>query len=117
MARSAEKQQRRLFEGALDPLNKLGRLPAIDDAVIEGGGEIHHLADRDLPVTHDRALGDAVDADDRDLRIIDDRRRGETAERAETRHRDGRARYLLAAGLAAARDFGEAGNLCRGLPQ
>src|ERR1051326_9594738 len=100
MASSADEQERRLFEVALDPRNKLGRLPAIDDAVIEGGGEVHHLADRDLPVMHDRALGDAVDADDRDLRIIDDRGRSETAERAETRHRNRRARQFLAAGLA-----------------
>src|SRR5207237_9448928 len=49
---SAEKQQGRLFEVALDPLDELGRLPAIDDAVIEGGGQVHHLAAHDLAVTY-----------------------------------------------------------------
>src|ERR1700680_3645894 len=67
-ASSTDEQERRLFEQFLDALNERGRLPAVDDAMVERGGQVHHLADRDLPAIHNRALGDAVDPDYRDLR-------------------------------------------------
>src|SRR5207244_9782322 len=55
---SADEQQRRLFEIVFDALYERRRLPAIDDAMVEGGGQVHHLANHDLPVTHRGALGD-----------------------------------------------------------
>src|SRR4029077_1144347 len=105
-SQSADEQQRRLFEIALDALDERGCLPAVDDAVIERRGQVHHLADYDLTVTHHRSLGDAVDADDRDLGVIDHRRRGEAAERAEAGDRDRRTGQLVARRLAGASCFG-----------
>ena len=54
-------------------------------------------------VHHDRPLDRLVDADDRDFRRVDDRRRDDAAELAEARDGDGRARELLARRLVGAR--------------
>jgi hypothetical protein len=62
-------------------------------------------------VQHDGALHGLVDADDRDLGRIDDRRRHDAAEPAETGDRDRRAREFLARRLARARGLGDAANL------
>src|SRR3954452_4433769 len=99
---SGDEQHRRVFELTLDALYKGRSLPAVDDAVIERRGQVHHLADRYLTLMHDRALGDAVDADDRDLRVIDDRGCGEATERAEPGDRDRRAGQLVTRCLAGA---------------
>src|SRR5687767_4528380 len=45
-----------LFQQVLECLDHRGGVVAVDEAVIEGRGEIHHEAHRDLPVDHDGAL-------------------------------------------------------------
>src|SRR6187551_547392 len=97
---SADKQHRRMFELALDALDERGGFPAVDDAVIERRGQVYHPADRDLALIYDGALRDAVDADDRDLGMVDNRGRGEAAKRAEAGDRDRRAGQLVARRLA-----------------
>src|SRR5512139_1831325 len=46
-----------------------------DDAMVVGQREVVHRTDDDLPVLDDRAVLRGVDAEDRALRRIDDRRR------------------------------------------
>src|SRR5262249_12334202 len=79
----ADEQCSRLFEVTLDALNEGGRLPAVDDAVIERRREVHHLADDHLAAADHRPLGDAVDADDGYFGAVDDRRARHAAEPAE----------------------------------
>ena len=82
-----------------------GGVVAVDDAVIEGRRQVHHLAHDDVAVAHDRALDDRVGPDDRDFRMIDHRRGDEAAERAEAGDGDGRAGKIVARGLAVAREL------------
>src|SRR3546814_6654264 len=56
------------------------RLAAVDQAMIVGKRKIHHRADHDLSVAHDRPVLDAVHAKHGRLRRIDDRRRQQRAE-------------------------------------
>src|SRR3712207_7171074 len=51
-------------------LDKGGGIVAVDDPVVEGGGEIHHGPRHDAAVLPDRAHLHPVDADDRDLRPV-----------------------------------------------
>src|SRR5215213_1401461 len=43
---------------------------AVDHAMVEGDRDVSHPANGDLPVAHDRPLGDPVHAQDGDLRWI-----------------------------------------------
>ena len=87
-----DEQQRGRLEQRLDPLDERRRVPAVDDAVIEARREVHHLPRHERPARPSTGrICDLVDADDRDLGMVDDRRRDEAAEGAERRDRDGRA--------------------------
>src|SRR5579883_2871669 len=99
-----------LLQIGLDRLNERGRVPAVDDAVIEGGRQVHHLAHDYLAALNHRLFDDLVDADNRDFRRIYHRRRNDSAERAEARYRDGRADEFLSRRLAVARTLGEPGD-------
>ena len=69
----------------------------------------------DLAVADDRALGDAADAEDRDLRVVDDRRRQQAAELAGARDGEGRVAQLLGLERAGAGRLGETRHLVRQL--
>lgn len=97
-----------MFEQAAHGLNEGRRVHPVDHPVVEGGGEVHHLAHDDVAADHHRSLDDAVDADDGHLRMVDHRCADDPAERAEAAQGDGRAGQLLALRLAAARGFGQA---------
>ena len=86
---------------------ELGGARAVDDAVVERDGDRAHRPDDDLAVAHDRALGDPADAEDRHLRVVDDRRREEAAELAGARDRERRAAELLRRERAGARGLGQ----------
>ena len=58
--------------------------------------EVHHLARHELGPVPVRADGDLVDADDRHLGVVDDRRGHDAAHRPERGDGDGRAGQLLA---------------------
>ena len=94
---SLYENRRRRFEQALDALDEARRNIAVDDAVIEGGRQIHHGARHELRALPHRAHDLLVDADDRDLRPVDHRRGDDTAERAQAGDGDGRAGQLGAA--------------------
>ena len=59
---------------------ELGRACAVDHAVVECRRDVADLADDDLSATHDRAGCDPVDPEDRNLRVIDERRDDHAAE-------------------------------------
>ncbi len=65
-------------------------------------------ANDDLTVADDRPLDDPVEADDRDLGVVDERRDQEPAELACARDRDRRVAELLDAEAAGSRALGEA---------
>ena len=46
-----------LFKQALDPLHEDGCVVAVDDAVIEAGRQVHHLADDHLAIAHNDPVG------------------------------------------------------------
>src|SRR2546430_6895434 len=85
-----------MLEAFLERLDHRGGVVAVDEAMIEGRGDIHHAAYGDGALHHRRSLDGAVDADDRHFRGIDDRRAGDPPELPETRDGDGRAAELLA---------------------
>ena len=80
---------------------------AVDDAVVEGDRDVPHLAHDDLAVSHDRARPDAVKPEDRDLRVVDQRRHEEAAELAGARDRERRVAQLVGLERAGARTLGE----------
>src|SRR5437016_13056682 len=106
-----------MLEAFLERLDHRGGVVAVDEAMIEGRGDIHDAAYGDGSLHHHRSLDGAVDADDRHFRGIDDRRAGDPPELPETRDGDGRAAELLALRLVGARRLAHATDLRRQLPQ
>src|SRR6266566_7344117 len=94
---------------------ELGRPRAVDDAMVEGNRDRSGRAGDDLAVADDRPLGDAADAEDPDLGVVDDRRRQQAAELPCARDGEGRAAELLGLELVVARRLREAGDLVREL--
>ena len=101
----------------LDPLDERGRVPAVDDAVVEARRQVHHRARLELPAVPHRAHLHLVDPDDGDLGVVDDRRGDQAAERAERRDRDRRAAELVARRLAVAGRGADPVDLGRARPQ
>ena len=71
------------------------RTRAVDDAMVEGDREGSGAPHDDLTLADDRARCDPADAQDRDLRMVDDRGLEEAGELAGARHRERRAAELL----------------------
>src|SRR5947209_15100976 len=85
---------------------------AVNDAVVEGEGEVGHLADGYHVIAlfggdDTRALLDCADAEDGDLRLVDDGRAEESAEDAGVRDGEGSARDLVGLELLGARALGQ----------
>src|SRR5438132_1131163 len=76
---------------------------AIDDSMVVAEREIRHRPDRDRIVEYDGPLLDVADAQDRDLRLVDDGHPEERAEHAGVGDREGSAGDLLRLQLLAAR--------------
>src|SRR5262249_11146445 len=95
----AHEDRRGIFEKPLDALNEFRGVVAVDHAVIERRRDVHPLAHDYLALDHHRLLDDRVRPNDRDFRMIDDRRRDDAAERAEARDRDRRAGEVVLRGL------------------
>ena len=68
---------------------------AVQRAVIDAQREVHHRADRDHVVDHDRPLDDRLGREDRRLRLNQDRRRDERAKCARIVQRKGAARQIV----------------------
>src|SRR5437870_3879445 len=103
------------FEAADHGEAELGRSRAVDDAVVEGDRDRPGGPGDDLAVPDDRPLGDSADAQDRDLGVVDDRRRQQAAELARARDGERRASELLGLELAGARGFHKPRELVRQL--
>ena len=73
----------RILQVALDSLGELGALVTVDQPVIEAQADVHHRPSDHLALSHHGALLHFVDAQDRHLGVVDDRRRGDGAEGAE----------------------------------
>ena len=89
--------KRPVLETLLDGREEATGIGAVDDAVVVGEREVGHAAHRDAlaaPVVghDDRTLDDGADAQDRDLRLVDDRRVEQRAVAAEVRDRERRRR-------------------------
>ena len=100
---------------ALEPRDhrepEVGGALAVDDAVVERDGDVPHPADDDLAVADDRPLLDAVDAEDRDLRVVDERRHEQAGGLARARDRERAAAQLLRFQRPGVRGLGEAPHL------
>src|SRR5436190_19443537 len=79
------------LEFLLDRFDECSGVEAIDDAMIEGRGQVHYLTDDDFTIHSDWPFGDAVDTNDRYLGRIDQRRRGDTSQCSKAGDGDGRA--------------------------
>ena len=90
---------------------------AVDHAMIERGREVHDLRGTKPPSRQTGLDDDLVDADDRHFRPVDDRRRGDAAERAKRGQRDRRAGKLVARGDALARRFAHPPHFARAFVQ
>ena len=62
----------------------------VDDSVVKRKREHHHFPNDDLPVAHDRPLFDAMDAENADLWMIENRGRKQPTLLAERRDGEGR---------------------------
>src|SRR5271163_452407 len=78
---------------------------SVDDAVIVGKREIHHGADRDRIINHNRALLDRAQPENRDVRLVDYRKAEEAAEGAGVRNRKRALGYFLGLQFLRARAF------------
>src|SRR5581483_4888287 len=87
---------------------ELGGARAVDDAMVERHRDVPDRPHYDLTVAHDRSLGDPVHAEDRDLRVVHERRHEDAAELAGARHREGRTAQLGGLERSGARTLGEA---------
>src|SRR5436190_3659659 len=76
------------LEPFLDGGDEARGVVSVDDAVVDGDREVHEVADHDRAVTHRRALRDLVDAEDRDLGVVDDGRGQDAAELAQAGDRE-----------------------------
>src|SRR6185312_6511698 len=90
-----EQRGRGLDQGA-QALDEGRAVMAVDDAMIERRRQVHGLARDEAAVAPGGLDHDLVDADDRHFRPVDDRRRGDSAERAQRSQRDRRTGKLLA---------------------
>src|SRR5437879_13048338 len=96
---------RPLLDPALHVVEEPRRRQPVDDPVVEGHREIHHPPDHDRIVDYDGALLDGFGAEDRGLRLVDDRLTGDRSKGSWVVEREGSALDVfgterLAAGAA-----------------
>ena len=84
---------------------------AVDDAVVERDRHVPHLANDDLTVADDGARPDAMEPEDRDLRVVDQRRHEQAAEASGARDREGRIAQVVGMERARACAIGESPDL------
>src|SRR5574337_154218 len=104
------------FVPALEPgaevVQEEARVRAVDEAVVVRERQVHDRADRDhvvpeLVLNDPRALDERVRAEDRRLRLVDDRRPVEGPEAARVRDRERSALDVVRQELLRARPLGE----------
>src|SRR5438128_3987271 len=106
-----------MLEIVPDVLNEGGPDVPVDDAVVEGAGEVHHVPDHNLVVPDHGPLLDLVDPEDCDLGPVDDRRRQDAALLAEGRDRERGALDLCEGEFLVARRIREPLDFLREIPK
>src|SRR5882672_8009823 len=95
----------------LDPLRHVAHesrsRQAVDDAVVERHGQVHDRPDDDLVIDNHRALADRLRAEDRGLRLVDDRLTSDRPESAGVIQREGAAAHVVGLQLLVARAGGD----------
>src|SRR5882762_10470817 len=69
----ADATGRPFLEALLDEAEELPGHHAVDDAMVEAQGHVHHVAHRDSIPDHHRAAHDRFGGQDRGLWLVDDR--------------------------------------------
>src|SRR5262245_43924711 len=103
---ASEREDERLLKCLSNPSQKPGRIRAVDDAMIVRERQREHQARLELGSVPYRFMAAAGDAEDRDLRPVDDRAEADAADSSEIRNRDDTARHLVERELAGARLLG-----------
>jgi DNA-binding CsgD family transcriptional regulator len=88
-----------------------GRDGAVHHAVVERHGDVAHSADRDFSVADDGALAHAMEAEDRHLGMVHERRHEESAELAGARDGEGGVAELVRGQRSRPGTVREAGDL------
>ena len=110
----------------LEPLAQVAEeaagVGAVDEPVVVRQRDVHHRPDRDhvlaeLVLDDPRPLDERVGAEDRRLRLADDRRAVERAEPARIRDRERAALHVVRQQLLRARALGEVGDRARDAEQ
>src|SRR3989304_5571689 len=91
------KQCRRVLQQAFQVLDHLRRILAVNDTVIEAGGEVHHPADDHRVIPDHGTLLRTVDPDNGHFRTVDDRDTGQTSEFAQAGDAYGGSSHFLTA--------------------
>ena len=105
------------LEQCPDALDERRGIGAVDHAMVERRRQVHDLARKHRAVDVHGTGRDLVDADDRDLRVVDDGCRHDPAQRAEAADGDRRSTQLLEGHLAAAGCIRQSGDLLGTVPQ
>src|SRR6267143_4251143 len=113
----AHEQEGGMLEGAPHILDERSSDVAVDDTMIEGAGQVHHVADRDLVVPDDGPLLDLMDSEDRDLGPVDDRRGQDAALLSKGRDSEGRPENVFEGESLLAGEIREALDLFRKAPE
>src|SRR5207247_371991 len=106
-----------MLERIADRLHESGSDVAVNDAMVEGARQVHHVPDHDLVVPDHGALLDLVDAEDPDFGPVDDRRREDASLLAEGRDREGGPEHVLEGQLLVPGGVREAFDFLRETPQ
>src|ERR1700728_2720210 len=89
----------------------------IDDAMVEGRGDVHHRPNRNRAIQNYSALDELVRANDRDFGMIDDRRGGNATQGAEAGQGYGGTGQILSARASLSSRQRDAKQLPRATPQ
>src|SRR5215467_15677068 len=117
MELTLDEQHRRLLKQGLQLLDENRRIVTVDHTMIEARREIHHLPRNELSAIPYGSNSHLVDADDGDLRMIDDRCRRDRAQRTERGDGDGGASQLAAIGSGISRILGKSCDFACVVPQ
>ena len=84
-----------VLQGLLDVGQELVGDRSVDDAMVVAERQVTHRPDRDRIVDDHRTLFDIADAEDRDLRLVDDRHSEQGTEHARVGNRECAAGHLF----------------------
>src|SRR5262249_5458358 len=108
-----------LGDAGLQPVDhrqpELRRSCPVHDSMVDSDRDVTQVPADDLTATHNWARSDPADAQDPDLRVVDDRRLEEAAELSRARDREGRAPQLFRLQTPRACCLGESRDVLRDL--